>query len=445
MPATIVEIKEVIKHPNADNLTIYKVSNNFNVDNFQVIANNENVYKLGDKAIYILPGSVLLDGTKIKERKIRDVNSYGMLAGFSNYEIGTDVTGTWCDCTEEWQVTRTKLKHQPWPSIESFAHVRRTVATYIKQGKDNQMFHIKYGGKVKLHGTNAAVQITPEGEVVAQKRSSIIYPDQDNVGFAQWVFENQEAFKAVAKDYRLVIHGEWFGPSIQKGVACSDIPIKSFAVFALQLKSLDGSEGVPTYYVDPSQIERMIGMNGPWYILPWAHELFIDFTDNWKSQKAIAEITNKVLEVEQCDPFIKNNFGVEGIGEGLVYFPMFGDLIDESPYSIKEFIFKAKGKKHQSNAHKTTNEPVDIEKLNSVKEFVDKFVTESRLEQGFTEAVNRKADTKLIGTFLKWVSDDVEKESVAELEESNITWNDIRKQVMTYARCWYQNLINESV
>lgn len=341
---------------------------------------------------------------------------------------------------KEWEVKRTDLKHKAWPSIESFAHVRRYVRDLRKEDKFAQMFYMNYGGKVKLHGTNAGVQVTPLGEVVAQKRSSIIYPDNDNQGFAQWVYENEEAFKEVASEYTMVIHGEWFGPKIQKGVACSAIPEKNFAIFAIEMASLGNP---PTYYVEPFQIERMLGRDGPWYILPWEHELFIDFTDQWKSEKAAAEITNKVLEVEACDPFIKRNFGIEGIGEGLVYFPKFDSLTGSYAHAIKPFIFKAKGKKHQSNVHKSTKEPVDIEKLNSIQEFVDKFVTPSRLEQAFNEAVNREARTKLIGIFLKWVSDDVKKESVAELEESELEWDDVRKQLMTSARCWYQNLIDE--
>ena len=341
---------------------------------------------------------------------------------------------------KEGEIKRTNLKHNKWPSIESFAHVRRYVKDLRKNDKFSQMFHMNYGGKVKLHGTNAAVQVTPEGEVVAQKRTSVIYPDNDNQGFAQWVFENEDYFKDVASEYTMTIHGEWFGPKIQKGVACSLIPDKKFAVFAIEMASLGNP---PTYYVEPFQIERMIGREGPWYILPWEHELFIDFTDDYKSQRAAAEITNKVLEVEACDPFIKKNFGIEGTGEGLVYFPKFDSLIGCYAHAMSPFIFKAKGKKHQSNAHKSTKEPIDIEKLNSIEEFVDKFVTESRLNQALVEAVNNEYRTKLIGTFLKWVSDDIEKESVAELEESDLTWNDVRKHVMTCARCWYQKNIDE--
>lgn len=54
---------------------------------------------------------------------------------------------------------------------------------------------VTYRAKIKLHGTNAGIQITPEGEVAAQKRSQIINSQNDNAGFATWVAKNIKYFE----------------------------------------------------------------------------------------------------------------------------------------------------------------------------------------------------------------------------------------------------------
>ena len=66
-----------------------------------------------------------------------------------------------------------------WPSIELFHNLRRTLAAVEVSPQ------LTYRAKVKLDGTNAAVQIFPSGQVVAQSRSRVITPTQDNMGFAQ--------------------------------------------------------------------------------------------------------------------------------------------------------------------------------------------------------------------------------------------------------------------
>ena len=43
----------------------------------------------------------------------------------------------------------------------------------------------------KIDGTNACVIVTADGEVLAQSRSRIITPTDDNYGFARWVKENR--------------------------------------------------------------------------------------------------------------------------------------------------------------------------------------------------------------------------------------------------------------
>lgn len=67
----------------------------------------------------------------------------------------------------------------------------------------------------KIDGTNAAVIITESGEVGAQSRNRLITPENDNYGFARWVFEH-------ANDLANILgpghhYGEWWGSGIQRG------------------------------------------------------------------------------------------------------------------------------------------------------------------------------------------------------------------------------------
>jgi hypothetical protein len=85
---------------------------------------------------------------------------------------------------------------------------------------------------------------------------------------------------------------------------------------------------------------------------------------------------------------------------------------------------------------------VDIEKLNSITEFVDYCVTESRLEQAYSilfESKNINPDMKDISSFIKWVSDDVLKEESDTLKENNLTMKDIGSLLSRKSKNWFIN------
>lgn len=68
----------------------------------------------------------------------------------------------------------------------------------------------------KIDGTNAAVVVSEDGSVVgAQSRNRIITPDDDNYGFAKWVYGNAGALAdTLGPGYH---YGEWWGSGIQRG------------------------------------------------------------------------------------------------------------------------------------------------------------------------------------------------------------------------------------
>jgi hypothetical protein len=78
----------------------------------------------------------------------------------------------------------------------------------------------------KIDGTNAAIHVSPDGQVAAQSRKRLITPESDNYGFARWVHDN-------AADLAYILgpglhFGEWWGQGIQRRYG---METKRFSVF----------------------------------------------------------------------------------------------------------------------------------------------------------------------------------------------------------------------
>ncbi len=329
------------------------------------------------------------------------------------------------------------MNHIKWPSIESFSHVRRAVEIYAERVGPTTVAHngpIRYRPKVKLHGTNAGISLC-DGVVSPQSRTSVLSVENDNAGFARWLQENNAGWQTLAATVptgvTMTVFGEWCGPGIQKGAAICDIPEKIFAVFSIQI-----GEDV---YMGPEWIAERLGPLPGVHILPWDEpDVDIDWTNPGQMRAAVDAINARVSAVEACDPFVKARFGVAGTGEGLVYFPvgLAGDAQTIDREMLGQYMFKAKGEKHQVVRSKAPA-TVDPETARNIAEFVDLFVTPNRLEQIATESCDAVYDPRNTGRFLAAFTQDVQKESGAELEASGLEWKTVQKAVTTAARGWF--------
>ena len=331
-----------------------------------------------------------------------------------------------------------------WTSIEGFHNVRKAVAKYgLFEG------YIVYRGKIKLHGTNAGVVVKPNGDVFAQSRTSIIGTGNDNAGFAAWVESTKDYWTGLLDtDEQFTVFGEWCGPGIQKGVAINQVDEKQFVVFSIQLGEYD-EDGNADMIIEPAIIHNILHRNHQpknIHILPWyGDEVIVDYGDDEIMQTAVDVINKVVDEVERLDPWVKSVFGVEGTGEGLVYYPVGltkDDKINRA--DLSKFMFKAKGEKHKVVKTKEAVQ-IDPEVAANVDEFVDLVVTEARLEQGVREIASGKLvfEHRLIGPFMGWFGKDVKKETEAELEASGLEWKQVAKAVQDAARKWYIAKIEE--
>lgn len=323
--------------------------------------------------------------------------------------------------------------HIPWTSIDNFHNFRR------ENVNNPYLFDktLQYKAKVKLHGTNAAVRIK-NGKVTAQSRSNDINVARDNAGFAAWVDENKQTFlnitKNISENLTIVIHGEWCGSTIQKGVALSKIKDKIFAVFAIQIIT----ETKNNLIIQPNYIKNIL-KSDLLYVIPWFENgkiynfSILGQPDSLAQQ--IDELNKDVDIVENCDPWVKSVFGIEGIGEGLVLYP----IIPENDRDIiSSFMFKAKGIKHQTVAH---TKPIQISatQTDDLESFARLVVTEERCLQGFD--LLGDVNIKNIGPFLKWITADVDKECRYELQVSQLNVRDALKAVANRAKNWYMNKV----
>ncbi|AYD84866.1 RNA ligase [Mycobacterium phage Zulu] len=80
----------------------------------------------------------------------------------------------------------------------------------------------------KIDGTNAAVVISDDYEVGAQSRNRLITPENDNYGFAKWVWENADKLREILGPGHH--YGEWWGSGIQRGYGLTNGE-KRFSLF----------------------------------------------------------------------------------------------------------------------------------------------------------------------------------------------------------------------
>lgn len=87
----VAQVLESVQHPNADRLSVCQVDDGSGTPR-QIVCGAKN-YKVGDKVPLALPGAILPGGIEIKEGKLRDVQSNGMMCSGRELGIGDDHAG----------------------------------------------------------------------------------------------------------------------------------------------------------------------------------------------------------------------------------------------------------------------------------------------------------------------------------------------------------------
>lgn len=334
-----------------------------------------------------------------------------------------------------------------FPSISDFKSVIKQVKN-AAHWNNTPIPKIMFRGTVKLHGTNAAV-IYKDGEIYAQSRERVLTIESDNYGFAMFVERNKQKFIDIfnhlvadlkPKDGESIqLYGEWCGRGIQKSVGIANLE-KMFVVFAVRVS-------------ENAESQNWIDVNRLWHIKSHDNDiriitefrnwiLEIDFESPQSVQNRLAEMT---IAVESDCPVARKllpDFEGELIGEGIVW-----EAIQtvHVPFDVKGLRFKVKGEKH-SNSKVKKLVPIDVEKVNSVNEFVDTVVTENRLKQGIDKLgeMGLEVDKTNTSNFIKWVVGDVLKEERDRLVESGLAVKDVNGPIATRSRNYFMKVLNET-
>lgn len=286
-----------------------------------------------------------------------------------------------------------------FPSIE---HLKNITKDLLR----NEISDITFTGKVKLHGTNAAIGYDRLTDTLwVQSRQRIITPEDDNYGFATWVHENIDAwmylvrFAADAFEAdRIIIFGEWAGKGINQGAAICNLPGRFFFVieaYVLDQESnfLSGPYQAFNLPLKNTSLDKKI-----YHTVNF--QLYLQSVDlqNLDSYELFKDtVTALTLEVEDRCP-VASDFGIDGIGEGIVWTSQCG-----------RFRFKSKGPKH-STVDRKIKPPKDPDLEVRLNALVSAVVTEARIQQAISEVSQGEPTAKDIGELIKWVVTDVLKE-----------------------------------
>jgi hypothetical protein len=317
-----------------------------------------------------------------------------------------------------------------FPHIEQFKHCIKVVRDIAKWNL-LPVPTLTFTGTPKLHGTNACVGFNVQsGEFFYQSRERLIDINSDNAGFAMWASGSQHLRILITDvvasfNAKEVVHifGEWAGKGVQSGVGISEFE-KTFYIFGIS---------VDDKWVELPNLPIECGYERIYFITQFpSYHVYIDFTQPELIQNKLVELT---IEIENECPVTKA-LGKPGlIGEGIVW---------TSNFNGQHLMFKTKGEKHSSSKVKTLKElaPIDIEKMNSTKEFVEKCLSKNRLNQGIDKLREMGLDpddVKNIGAYIKWCVDDVFREERDIIVESQFDSKVLGKELSNAARQFILN------
>lgn len=346
-----------------------------------------------------------------------------------------------------------------YPETEQF----RSVITEVKrhharheESRGKKLPVLKFVGTVKLHGTNSGIGYRKDVGHWCQSRNNVLTPLKDNAGFAQsfdpiadqffqdYVLPQSQAIREAYKEGRtIVIYGEWCGGNIQKNVALTGLP-RMFVIFKVKVidQTVETASGGDAE--GEAEQEKHAHWLHPedWSDIQWheksiyniydfpTYEVEIDFEEPALAQNKLIAITEAVER--ECP--VGAYFNKSGVGEGVVW--------TEWEQTHGGLRFKVKGEEHSVSKVKTLA-PIDTEKLASIQEFVDYACTENRMLQGldYLREQQLTIEMKNVGTFLKWLINDIIKEEKDTLAASNIEAKDVNSKVSSKGKLWFQTHI----
>lgn len=295
-------------------------------------------------------------------------------------------------------------------------------------------------GSVKLHGTNAAVVFKindlddfETASFHTQSKNTAFKEGTLNGHFDFNLFVNQNIsnFRDLAKKVTeeiehlqvgdiITLFGEWAGPGIQKGVAISNIENRKFFLFSALLND---------EYLDIKHVKTNWNRIHNIY----EYETFQLTVNNTQLDVLKNEIDKLVSYVEEKCPVAKL-FGVDGIGEGIVWIGHFIHPLSNKLVNVK---FKSKGEKH-AISQKDTRTKIEAPELSENVIFV---INEIDVENRVHQMINEHFEGVLpgrsaTGKIIELVLNDIALEETLLMTNNNVEFHEIKpfltKRIVNY-------------
>ena len=357
-------------------------------------------------------------------------------------------------------------KFKKFSSIGAFSNIVKNVRDHAKYNNIEVPSKVTFSGSCKLHGTNFCVALNPQGEVWFQSRERILCYASDNAGSCTWgeqhVAEWKEIYRQICSAFNVdhdnfYVWGEWVGSKIQSGVALSQLKEKKFGIFKVAfVKShfetvIRTIEGVVQEPVEEETFVETLVDPVPWHdtINSLMSNVFvidaivppvlidIDFNEPHLVQNKLLELT---LAVEAECP-VGKYFGISGIGEGLVF--------STDQMGDQRYLYKVKGILHSSSKVKELRELTEAEITSKagVADFVEYACTENRMKQGVDKLseMGRPIIIQNLGTWIKWLGNDILSECQDTLVASGIERKDVMPKISEKAKNWFIRYLNSEM
>lgn len=234
----------------------------------------------------------------------------------------------------------------------------------------------------------------------------------------------------------IIIAGEWVGPGIFETVAVKDLPRKVFVIVSISINNR---------WVDDSHYKDIEDRANDIYNINYVGHVEVELAidDPAAAEAVMAEWT---MKVEKRCPFAHRMFGIEGVGEGIVW--KMEHPFDEDPKCWT----KTKGPLHAevsvTKLEALVKAGTGIDAKVKAEQFVETFCTEVRMQKVMMTTRQmckgkREFGPGETGNFMQFMNKDILKEEMRVIDQQLVNVTLSAKEVDDIAKKWFKARIKE--
>lgn len=348
------------------------------------------------------------------------------------------------------------VKMSSIPNLKEFIQKKTLQHQFVGKDEDGNPIYdeskelpsLDVVGTVKLHGTSAGICFDVENnKIVPMSKKNILTIESDNYGFAKWFYEelipSDEKYQSLLDTFDtiqffstgvgyaiqmanakyIVLHGEWAGKGIQKGVGISNLE-KDFFLFGVKVYS-DEENYIwlpPTLVVQHIKAKRLFKNIFDYKTYPMKLDLNNPEDFIKSAKEALSEVENEcpvaTSHIEKLEDGQNKN------GEGLVFWTVCDPV---KPFKLKDerFVKLRRNKKKEKTPRVFSKEEIEL---------AESLAPDWRIAQAFQEVYGENWEKQVsmneFPDILRWVLEDINKEEKITLEESGINLKKVKPLIV---------------